>query len=149
MSSLTFDRWLVMLLTVIAAETSGCGRGDGLKLAPVEGVVTLDGQPLPGARVEFNPKELAALPKKGEPVGGGSFAFTDDSGRYILRFDNQRNGAVPGVHSVKVATAGYAEVPDGARPEPEKVPPKYNLRSQLSFEVREGTNTIDLKLTSK
>lgn len=68
---LFFTSLAVMLLFV-----NGCGNR-AIKTEKVTGTVTLDGVPLEGAMVGFNPKV------KGE--GHAGYAVTDSSGRFILQ----------------------------------------------------------------
>jgi hypothetical protein len=63
----------------------------------VEGIVLLDGQPLPQARVQFVP-DLT-----GQEAKLASSAVTDDKGRFTLQFDAREEfGAVVGRHRVLV-----------------------------------------------
>jgi hypothetical protein len=56
MSSISMARWLVALLcTSGLVLLAGCNQG--LKRVPVSGTVTLDGQPLDGGIIRFNPDE--------------------------------------------------------------------------------------------
>ena len=65
-------------------------------LVEVTGVVLLDGKPMPDALVQFLPD-----PDQGTrgPRGSG---VTDADGRFKLVCDNERAGAVVGVHRVLV-----------------------------------------------
>src|SRR5262245_18422913 len=107
-------RWLI-LCSLLGAL--GCS-GEGYKVAPVSGRVTLDGKPLAGAHVHFAP---VATKGKIDP-GPTSQGKTDADGRYTLSLDTScRPGAVVGHHKVYIITvdtqAGPAELPDaGVRP---------------------------------
>jgi hypothetical protein len=121
----------ILILTLPA--WTGCGDA---KLGRVSGVVTLDGQPLPRATVEFQPKD-----------GSPSYGITDEQGRYQLRYRRNQPGAEVGPHVVRVTTYDWLTNPDGSRTEiPEQVPPAYNVHSTLSFEVKRGSQRIDLEL---
>ncbi len=136
-----------LLMTIVAFGLAGCGSGKaGIPLASVTGVVTLDGQPVEGAVVQFNPAQGQIVADKNEPGGGGSFGLTDASGKYTLKFDTQREGAVIGVHSVSVARPARNDE-EALKPDP--IPAKYNLQSKLSAEVKEGANVHNLELSSK
>jgi hypothetical protein len=78
---------------------AGCG---GMKLAPVSGVVTLDGVPYPNAVVSFQP----VGGQGNENPGRGSVAVTDAQGKFTLKYDNEEPGAVVGKHVVRVVTNG-------------------------------------------
>src|SRR5436190_410017 len=75
----------------------GCGSGS--KVAPVSGVITLDGKPLPNAHVAFQPE----AGKGSINAGTGSSGVTDASGKYTLRMaDSDQVGAVLGTHRVEI-----------------------------------------------
>ncbi len=116
---------------------AGCGHGSNL--GAVEGVVTLDGNPLPGAVVSFR------------PVNGGkqSYGRTDANGHYELRYSAKEMGAAVCKHKVTLTTA-TGEGPE-ARFQVEKVPPQYlhSATTNLEKEVARGANKFDLDLTSK
>ncbi|WP_347244323.1 carboxypeptidase-like regulatory domain-containing protein [Thermogutta sp.] len=131
----------VFLLFAALASFSGCGRG-GPALGQVEGTVTLDGVPLPGARVIFS------------PVDGGrsSMAVTDGSGHYELEFAAGSKGAVVGKHKVTISTFEAGEKDDSGQLVgfvPERVPAKYNTNTTLEVEVKRGHQVIDFPLTSR
>ena len=71
----------------------GCGRGD---LAPVSGIVTVNGQPRENVRVVFAPKATAETSIAGPP----SMGVTDANGRYELTTKEGDAGAVVGDHNV-------------------------------------------------
>src|SRR5262245_12379521 len=83
-------------LAVLAlAGLCGCARGP--EFAEVEGVVTLNGKPLPTVEVVFLPEAEAGT--KG-PVAS---CYTDDRGRYRLRSEAAGvGGAVVGTHRVLI-----------------------------------------------
>jgi hypothetical protein len=127
------------LFTVLACG-GGCGGGDGPELATVKGTITLDGKPLAGAEVSFQPESAAGSPALGE---------TDQQGRYEMRHSRSRKGAQVGLHKVRITTAIERENDRGkiirAR---ERVPAKYNVKTELVREVKSGSNTIDFELDS-
>src|SRR5687768_9890418 len=117
---MTSVRMLFLALAMIAA---GCGKAS---VAPVSGRVTLDGKPLAGVHLSFQP---IAPPGKQEP-GVGSYALTDVEGKYtLLLVDNDQPGAVVGKHRVEIIAR--SEVPANidvpTRPPPKvAVPSRYN-----------------------
>ena len=120
----------------------GCSNSSGPDLGYVEGVVTLDGKPLDGAAIQF------------EPAGGrASSAITDAQGHYVLDFSATSQGALIGKHVVRIQSARTASGGEGDAPlvkaRPEILPAKYHARSELTAEVEGGSNTIDFDLTSK
>jgi hypothetical protein len=121
----------ILLLTFIG----GCGGGVAdPKLVPVQGKVTLDGQPLPNAIVSF-------IPDKGPPSG----AITDAEGKYEMRFKSGAHGAVVGTHSVTISTDMNGTSAPGA----EKVHIRYNKETNLMAEVKPGPNTHDFDVMSQ
>jgi len=136
--------WACLLLSVIAC--TGC-EPHSAAVVPVSGTVTLDGQPLAGATVNFQPitdKSSAAQ------VATGSYGKTDEQGRYTLRLiDPDQPGALIGKHMVTVTTAVSADpasdelklqqaerISDKSRTQEIEVPPG-------------GTDKADLVLSSK
>jgi hypothetical protein len=138
-------RYIPGVLVLASAAVAGCSDSN---LAPVSGRVTLDGKPLAGATVNFQPD----VPGKAYP-GLGSMAVTGDDGAYTLAVVGQKtNGAVIGPHKVyisKAVAATAGQNPDEERPTTEKVPSRYNGKSTLSFEVPSaGTQAADFDLSS-
>jgi hypothetical protein len=109
-------------------------------------MVELDGQPLAGARVEFNPAAATPNPGRGVQAPSGSFAITDEHGCYALEHGIGLSGAVPGEHTVRISTRNVnPDAPQGWR---ERVPAKYNVSSQLKYTVTDGENVVDIELTT-
>jgi hypothetical protein len=81
---------------------SGCGSGDGYRLARVAGVIKVDGKPMKGLRVSFEPIGGADRPYPGPE----SIGITDDEGRYTLATFNEGSkiGAVVGNCRVRIFT---------------------------------------------
>jgi hypothetical protein len=120
---------------------SGCGGGSAENVAEVTGQVTIDGQPLSNARIQF------------VPVAGGSpsFGMTDAQGNYKLTYTRDVEGAIIGEHTVNISTYVEAD-PDREPPVtavPEKVPARYNVKTELKKTVEDGSNTIDFPLEGK
>jgi len=135
-------RSIVRLLVLSAILLAGCrGRpADQPPLGTVTGKVTLDGQPLEGATIFFSPE------------GGGrtSAARTDAEGRYALTYIGREMGAKVGQHTIRLTTSEEITNPKTGRSmhTPEKLPRRYNEKSELVRTVTGGENTIDLDLSS-
>jgi hypothetical protein len=116
----------------------GCGPS-GPEVATVEGLVTLDGKPLEGALVMFT------------PVAGGrpAAARTDEGGCYELQYTEARDGALLGEHVVSISTYQEGDVSSGIPSIPEKIPAKYNVKSELKQTVEAGDNTFNFPLDSE
>src|SRR5262245_706680 len=80
----------------IVACYAGCGAAR--TEVPVEGIVTLDQQPVPRVQVLFDQPQT-----KG---GKASLGKTDEQGRFVLRsLPDSRSGATPGPYRVSLTTA--------------------------------------------
>jgi hypothetical protein len=125
----------------------GCG-GPQKPLAPVSGVIKLDGKPLAGGSVFFQPK----APPGSTVAGKGSSGQCDSTGRFQLITLDDKPGAVVAEHKVAVygprgkVNAASDSAPIGQ----EIVPRKYNIETELLFTVpQEGSDQANFDLTSK
>ena len=75
-------------LSMIAVLAVGCGQS--IRTVPVEGMVVVDGDPVPGLTVQF-------APASGERPSTG---FTDQDGRFKLRYNKDILGVLPGEQQV-------------------------------------------------
>lgn len=117
----------------------GCSQQDYGDLGKATGVVTLDGNPYPGAMVTFTPD-------KGRP----SIGITKDDGSYELIYIRDTKGALPGEHRVAISTVPPVQSDDYRGPAfKEPLPLRYNKRSELTRTVELGPNTFDFDLKSK
>lgn len=125
--------------------TLGCGSSP-YDLAPVSGTVTLAGEPLSGAVVNFQPMASGSA-----NVGPGSNGRTDTAGHFELNTIQDETGAVVGRHRVRI----YSYSPESpsvedtdSGPVVERVPQRYNYRSTLTYTVpEEGTDQANFDLT--
>src|SRR5688572_3766102 len=127
----------ISIAILCAVAWSGCGSS-GPQLARVSGTVKMDGAPLKDAFVTFTP----------EQAGRPSFGGTDANGYYDLVYTDTKKGALPGQHTVKVSTHQGANPDAGTKAQPERVPAKYNSKSELKKKVEPGSNTIDIEISS-
>ena len=115
---------MTVLLAISFLPLLGCGGSSDV--GRVEGVITLDGQPVADASVEFAP----------EGEGRPSTGMTDSNGHYELAYTATEMGAKVGKHSVVITTAGMKPDASGNLTEvPETIPEKYNTKSELTVEV--------------
>lgn len=149
----TTAKAIAWLLAALCITPLGCGKGyEGGKLAPVSGVVTLDGQPAAGIMVLFSPTA--------ETGGQGGMGTTDASGKYELKTRGEFTGVIPGQY--KVTCVKYV-MPDGS-PIPndpnfsmatsgakQVLPAKYSdpQRTVLSATVPAEGAAVPLELMSK
>lgn len=129
----------ILMPAALLLLITGCSQSDLPKLAPVTGLVTLDGEPYPNARVVFTPAQ-------GRPAEG----VTDTSGKYQLQYMAGVKGVTPGHHTVTITTLYQApENPDSEPPFVEPLPDKYHARTTLSADVAPEGGTFDFPLTRK
>jgi hypothetical protein len=153
----------VAFLAAVASASGllGCSKTPP-EFAEVDGVVTLNGKPLPNVEVVFM-SELEDEKGKANPA---STAYTDDHGRYSLwcgQADTQ--GAVVGTYRVCVNDIAAMPMPamefgdDPAaakthRPGPLRVPSRYSSNAQTPFKNVKVTSgqvklDFDVKTTSR
>jgi hypothetical protein len=104
------------LTAALAVAALGCGSSS---VVPVSGRVTLNGQPLVGADVTFQPLRSRDVPR---PPGTGSVGRTDTKGKFSLRMvQPDRPGAVVGDHAVSINTlkGGSDAIPPAGQPLPD------------------------------
>ncbi|MBI1248631.1 hypothetical protein GC197_12425 [bacterium] len=125
---------LSFLSLACLALFTGC---NGDSLASVSGVVTLDGHPVRGLEVNFEPVDAA--PDRTTGTG-----YTQADGSYSLHYPGYKKGTPPGDYIVRIS--GGESLDDGTRV---RVPAKYNAKSELTETVVPGKNKFDFDLTSK
>jgi hypothetical protein len=130
---------MCLLLTGLCAVAAGCSKIPA-GVVPVSGRVTLDGQPLAGAVVTFQPI------RPDDPRACGSTGRTDAEGRYVLKLiDPTTPGALVGRHVVTITTATVAD-DDAARPTGERVPRPWRDGSKTYEVPQAGTDAADFEL---
>ena len=123
-----------------------------VETVPVEGTVTLDGEPVASADVTFVPD--------GKAQGYGAFGKTDEAGHYVLQLSagpNSKPGAIPGKYQVRMmqllnSEGGPLNPADKTQQAGgDGIPLKYNdpLKPALTAVVPEDGGTIDFELDSK
>ena len=129
----------------------GCGGvSDQPELGQVTGTITLDGKPLSGVAVVFQPES-------GRPARG----MTDAEGKYELTYIRQTKGTKVGPNRVEIAPSEDGEIEESADSDEENksaparsksgkpaIPARYNVQSELKVDVKPGENTFDFKLES-
>jgi hypothetical protein len=158
---------LALLLFVALALMAGCGPGQG----KVSGRVLLDGKPLPGGLLTFQPTAgrqravSAVIDENGHyeatlPVGEVRIAV-DNTALKPLPTERANLNALPALKlppdvQGKIKAAAKATVP--AVPQEGKLPGKYVPiperyskveTSGLTYEVREGSQEHDIPLSKK
>jgi hypothetical protein len=131
----------------IVVAAIGCG-GPG-KVAPVSGVVTLNGKPVADVAVTFQP---VATEGNNTP-GTGAFGVTGPDGRYVAKLiTGETTGATVGKNQVRFSA--YVPVdpnydgPNKAKPKV-NIPSRYWSESGIEIDVpSKGTSSADFQLTS-
>jgi hypothetical protein len=126
-----------------------CGCGESGNIGRVEGVVTIDGNPIDQAAVQFYPA-----------AGRASVGYTDENGYYTLGYTRTVKGAEIGDHKVTIVTELTRDIV-GEDGQPRRVvpgdlrkemlAPRYGDRkkSDLTATVAAGSNVIDFNLETE
>ena len=128
--------------TFVILAASGCSKPPlevVPELAPVNGIVTLDGKPLVGGSVQFTAKE------------GTSVATTDANGKYVLKYRNKIEGGPVGANVVRIAKYDEVKGADGnVLAGPSLIPSRYNDNTTLSADVKaKSPNEYNFDLKSR
>lgn len=124
----------------ILSTAVGCGSRDSLP--SVRGTVTLNGKPLPNARVSFYPVK-----------GRAALGVTDKAGRYQLQTSNDVHGVEEGEYRVTItterpSTPGKGPDAESVPGSPELLPPSYSSleSSEIIRRVEAGKNRFDFSI---
>jgi hypothetical protein len=123
------------IMALVLAVIAGCNSGK--PMGEVTGKVTLDGMPVKGLEVNFEPKDPT--------LGTTAIGYTQADGTYKLHYPGDQQGAPVGDYKVKIL-GGEPNEETGVRV---TIPPKYNSQTELSKTVGAGENKIDFELTSR
>jgi len=130
---------------LLAAGFIGCGGGPA-DLHAVTGTVTLDGAPLPGGYISFEPTE-GQRTGSGAVVSEGKYSIPQDHGLPEGKFRVVVHAAAPGTG--ETAPAGAAPGPALASPK-ELIPPEWNEASKHMVEVKkQGPSVFPIEITTK
>ncbi len=137
-----FTRLVVPVALSLVAV--GCGyKPDLPPTAEVSGTVTVDGQPLPGAMIQFVPDA-----QKGTK-GAAGVAASDEKGHFEVTTAGVK-GALVGSHKIRVEARAKPKNETETMP-PSLIPTEYNnpSTSGLRAEVKtDQKNVVDLPLKS-
>lgn len=120
---------LHLLCIAVAIAASGCG-GDKFKTAEVTGTVTVEGEPVAGVMLEFEPERVAGA------ILPAAYGSTDAEGRYRLERVGGSGGVV-GKNTVRISA------PEGSQVQ---VHPFYAEEGAFLREIVEGPNVFDFDL---
>ncbi len=132
---------------------TGCDRPKGdyskVDLVIAGGTVKMDGTPLEGVVVKFEDAADETF----------SYGVTDRNGMFVLQFDSEVRGVKTGNKVVRIQTVGSeryepdgfseGEDPDAKPKQKEKIPSRYNTKSELRLNVEKGRKKYDFELASQ
>ncbi len=137
------------IVAMVVVAVAGCSGGASPKtmanLVPVQGMVTLDGEPLDHGTVGFAPINE----KTGQPAIGHI-----KNGKFTMLTTVSAAGVVMGKYRVRIESMGEPEplVP-GKFPKPpaSRIPAKYTdtATSGLVVEIDQGMAPVSFELTTK
>ena len=122
-------------ILVLLGLVIGCDA-PRVKTVPVSGAVKLNRQPVANVGVAFLPLDsVANVP--------GSSGFTDSAGRYELRVNKttERGTAVGKHRVVMMRSTGLSTGVAEPQPTFQELPDRYNIKSELIFDVPPGGTT--------
>jgi len=130
-----------LLLSACAlAALVGAGCSPGAKTGTVSGQVTLDGQPLKEGRIQFIPV-AGDSPTAGATIKDGKFSAEVPLAK--MRVEINANKVIG---KRKAYDTPESPVFDEVA---ELIPPKYNVNSQETLEVKSGSQEVKYELKSK
>ncbi len=133
--------YAVMAVVLAMAPMTGCGRSNGR--FGLSGSVRLDGVSIDGGTIELTPVDGPVLTTAGSVIVDGRYTVT------------AKQGLLPGIYRVRVF---WAERPNGpgtiggvsAPPPQERIPDRYNSKSELTVEVQaHSANRFDFDLSTE
>lgn len=129
----------ILGVVVLFVAIAGCKPSDGLQ--PVEGTVTLDGQPLESGSINIGPM----VGQPGTAVGGkivnGMYQVRASKGEMAVTIRAQKSVPIENPTEDEIAHNVTERVV-------ELIPERYNQRSELKITVNEGKNTFNFDLES-
>ncbi len=130
---------LTGLVILVIITCQGCSQSSGLKIVPVDGTVTLNGEPLADGLVTF-------YPQSGRP----SSAKTDSTGHFDLRYTADQMGAAVGSHEIHITYGGQQQPSQPNVPSKTKVVtkaiPRGEYKSPEPVSVTESNHHFDIKI---
>jgi hypothetical protein len=125
----------IAVLLLCLSVTIGCDYRGLPGLVPVEGRLTLNGEPLADATVSFAPVDL------GSDKHGAS-GVTDANGRFVLKTNIESVGIAPGDYKVVVIKKDFATPLD------KKIFDKKASSSSVEIDGQEVANIVNYKITT-
>jgi hypothetical protein len=131
-----------LVVACLLSAVGGCGNS-GPEVVEIEGVLTRGGKPVPLLSLSFQPAE-----------GRPSWARADENGRFKVFYDDQRDGARVGMHTVVVRYKPQSMAEEMGQtkgkhhPEEAAILEKYGPggKEPLKIEIKEATDNLEIKL---
>lgn len=136
------------MAAAVALSLAGCG-GEKFVIVPVSGVVTVDGKPVEGVHLTFQPfREDGA-----DSAGYGAYGETDAQGRFTLTSltleGREMPGAVVGKHRIEMTAATQVDPSSDLNQfTREKIPRRY-MNEPFIREITGETDSLNFELTSR
>ena len=154
-----YNRYILLAsLLFVLAFLPGCGKR-GPKVYHVEGIVTVDGEPVEGANVSFVPKQASGADDLSGPLLAGG--ATDANGKYTLstsRGSAIGGGTTAGDYKVTIVKKKMTNAPTAPLAAGQRLVPQYEYgvprafedsnNAKISVEVVKGKNTFNFALKS-
>jgi len=129
-------RWLCGLIVIGSTLLGGCGPATGT----VSGSVTIDGKPLDKGVISYVPADNQGVPVTADVVDG-KYELTALVGKKFVQI------------SAPVVVGQRKEYDGEGAPlidiTDERLPPKYNSQTELTFELKAGANAKDWNIETK
>jgi hypothetical protein len=130
-------RFACFVCTVSLFALAGCGGAPS-----VSGTVTFEGAPVDGGTITFTPEQGGTVTARGAQI---------TEGKYVIKSEN---GLAPGKYKVEIVwnkkTGKTVPNPNdtGTTVDETKqvIPNKYNSRTELTAEIKSGSNSLDFDL---
>jgi hypothetical protein len=128
------------LLGVLAAcaLVSGCGDSN---TGTVSGTVTVDGQPLVEGSISFFPADPTSGGTAGGPIRDGKYSVAVPVGKMKVSISYPKAAGTKKLYNTPSSPVGTMYK--------EGLPARYNERTELTFDVKSGSNPKDWELTGK
>ena len=126
----------------VLAGLAGCGGPAGPKVAPVQGKITFEGQPVKNGAVIFQPVKVEGV-KEGL-TGKSASGQVKEDGTFVLSTHGNNDGAVIGKHKPLFMPLSRAAESYDDKPEPS--PYLGCVPKATEVEVKAGPNQIDIEL---
>jgi hypothetical protein len=130
--------WRVGVVVAACLAAAGCGGGPAS--ATVSGEVKVDGVPVASGVISYVPADVTGVPATAE-IKDGRYEVRTTAGNKRVQI------SVPVVTGKRKAHVG-SDAP-WVESTAESLPDKYHTRSELTFEVKPGSNTKDWDLAVK